>query len=253
MDDGPVAAAAEPGLAGPELDAACHAVLGLPPDAAVAVPAWWDANAPARRVTYVRARVVPPPPAALAGAARSRLLRRARARARAAARSGRGPRSTARGRRRAPPRRRPADLRSGRDGHRGRRPPRPRRAAAPAAHGPPRGREHGRLGRWRPRARRPRPCCRACSRPTRTSCPGSAREVAARLAAIAAAVPDTTPAAEAAPANPRRRRARLATALVLLAVAGGAGALVLTQRVGPPGPALSPGTVTVPEPPAVTP
>jgi hypothetical protein len=66
-------------------------------------------------------------------------------------------------------------------------------------------------------------------------------------------VPDTTPAAEPAPASLARRRARLATALVLLAVAGGAGALVLSHRVGPPGPALSPGTVTVPEQPAVTP
>jgi hypothetical protein len=40
---------------------------------------------------------------------------------------------------------------------------------------------------------------------------------------------------------------------VLLVVAVSAGGYVVTHRVGPPGPALSPATVTVPEPPAVTP
>ena len=49
------------------------------------------------------------------------------------------------------------------------------------------------------------------------------------------------------------RRARLATAFVLLAIAACAGVYVFTERVGPPGPALSPTTVTVPVPPAVTP
>ena len=72
-----------------------------------------------------------------------------------------------------------------------------------------------------------------------------------RLAEIAAAVPDVSPVApvERAP----RRRARLAAALVLLVIAGGAGAYLVSARVGPPGPALSPTTVSVPTAPAVTP
>ena len=69
-----------------------------------------------------------------------------------------------------------------------------------------------------------------------------AREVAASLATIAAAVEDTSPAAP----RPSRRRARLVTALVLLVVAGAAGGYLVGHRVGPPGPALSPTTVTVP-------
>jgi hypothetical protein len=44
-----------------------------------------------------------------------------------------------------------------------------------------------------------------------------------------------------------------AAALVLLAVAGVSGAYLFTQRVGPPGPTLSSGTVSVPVPPPVTP
>jgi hypothetical protein len=76
--------------------------------------------------------------------------------------------------------------------------------------------------------------------------PASAREVAARLTEIAARVPDTTPAVR--PAGRSRRRARLVAALFLLLIAGGAGAYVVDHRVGPPGPALSPGTVPVPPP-----
>jgi hypothetical protein len=252
VDDGPVAAAAEPGLAGPELDAACHAVLGLPPDAAIAVPAWWDANAPARRVAYVRrsSSPLPPPPwpvrraldfcAALAlalaplheaGAAHGAL--------------------------------RPEAVRVRPDGG--------PLVCAPFGTGSPADDLDG-LGQILLLLLTARPAGVSVAvsgeaGPARETAallegllatapdvrPGSAREVAARLSAIAAAVPDTTPAAEAVAANPGRRRVRVATALVLLAVAGGAGALVLDQRVGSQGPALSPGTVSVPEAPAVTP
>ena len=79
--------------------------------------------------------------------------------------------------------------------------------------------------------------------------PGSAREVAARLGEIASAVPDTTLEQEPRP----RRRARLATAIVLLVVAGAAGGYLVGHRVGPAGPALSPTTVTVPPAPAASP
>ncbi|MDX6630017.1 MAG: hypothetical protein QOH00_2263 [Gaiellales bacterium] len=80
--------------------------------------------------------------------------------------------------------------------------------------------------------------------------PSSARQVAASLAEIASAVPDAT----TAPAEPRaRRRGRLVTALVLLIVAGAAGGYLVGHRVGPPGPALSPTTVTVPTAPAISP
>jgi len=79
--------------------------------------------------------------------------------------------------------------------------------------------------------------------------PSSARAVATSLAEIASAVPDTTPE----PPRPSRRRARLVTALVLLVVAGAAGGYLVGHRVGPPGPALSPTTVTVPGAPAVSP
>lgn len=80
--------------------------------------------------------------------------------------------------------------------------------------------------------------------------PSSARQVAASLAEIASAVPDTT----IAQAEPRaRRRGRLVTALVLVIVAGAAGGYLVGHRVGPPGPALSPTTVTVPTAPAISP
>ena len=81
--------------------------------------------------------------------------------------------------------------------------------------------------------------------------PESARAVAQRLSEIASSVPDATP--QHAPAAPSRRRARIAAALVLLVIAGASGAFLVANRVGPPGPAISPGTVSVPEPPAVTP
>ena len=62
MDGGPVAPATAHSLSGPALDAACRSVAGLAPHAAIAGPAWWDANAPARRVTYVRRVSAPLPP-----------------------------------------------------------------------------------------------------------------------------------------------------------------------------------------------
>ena len=62
VDGGPVAPATAHSLSGPALDAACRSVAGLAPHAAIAGPAWWDANAPARRVTYVRRVSAPLPP-----------------------------------------------------------------------------------------------------------------------------------------------------------------------------------------------
>ena len=252
MDDGPVAAAAEPGLAGPELDAACHTVLGLPPDAAVAVPAWWDANAPGRRVTYVRraSSPLPPPPwparraldfcaglaLALAPLHEAGVAHGALRADTVALRPDGGPLICA-----------PAGTGTAADDLHGL-----GEVLLLLLTGRPAGANTTVSGDGGP-AREAAAVLQGLLTSDPHVLPGSAREVAARLAAIAAAVPDTARADEGAVASPRRRRARLATALVLLAVAGGAGALVLTQRVGPPGPALSPGTVTVPEPPAVTP
>jgi hypothetical protein len=81
--------------------------------------------------------------------------------------------------------------------------------------------------------------------------PDSARDVAAQLGEIAHAVPDTATAP--VKQRPPRRRARMATAIVLLVIAGGAGAYLVGHRVGPAGPGLSPTTVTVPTGPVVTP
>jgi len=69
--------------------------------------------------------------------------------------------------------------------------------------------------------------------------------------AFARAVPDTATAPVRQ--RPPRRRARMATAIVLLVIAGGAGAYLVGHRVGPAGPGLSPTTVTVPTGPVVTP
>jgi hypothetical protein len=74
--------------------------------------------------------------------------------------------------------------------------------------------------------------------------PDSARIVGARLAELAAELPPEPIASERA--HRPRRRARIAAALVLLAIAGGSGAYVVASRVGPTGPSLSPGTVPVP-------
>jgi hypothetical protein len=82
--------------------------------------------------------------------------------------------------------------------------------------------------------------------------PRSARQVGERLAALAAEVPDD--GEEELPARlGHRRRSRIAAALVLLVLAGGSGAYLVSARVGPPGPSLSPFTVSVPTAPAVTP
>jgi hypothetical protein len=81
--------------------------------------------------------------------------------------------------------------------------------------------------------------------------PDSARGVAAQLGEIARAVPDTMPAEVRQ--RPPRRRARVATAIVLLVIAGAAGGYLIGHRVGPEGPGLSPTTVTVPTGPVVTP
>jgi hypothetical protein len=74
--------------------------------------------------------------------------------------------------------------------------------------------------------------------------PESARSVGTRLAELAAQLPREP--VEAERGHRPRRRARIAVALVLLAVAGGSGAYVAASRVGPAGPSLSPGTVPVP-------
>jgi hypothetical protein len=251
VDDGPVAPAAVHSLSGPALDAACRAVAALPPHPAIAGPAWWDANAPQRRVTYVRRVAVPLPVApwaarraldfcgelalALApvhetGAAHGALRPGA-----VEVRAGDGgplvhvPCGTAG----------PADdlhglgilllhLLSGRSAQAG--------LVVAGEVGP---------------AADAAALLQSLLAVDPAARPGSARQVAAQLAEIASAVPDTTPAPPAA--RPSRRRARLATALVLLVIAGAAGAYVVGHRVGPPGPALSPGTVSVPEPPPVTP
>jgi hypothetical protein len=251
VDDGPVAAAAEPGLSGPTLDAACLVVLGLPPDPAIAAPAWWDANAPARRVTYARRRSSPLSPLpwrarpaldfcaelalALAPLHEAGVAHGALRAEAVAMRPDGGPLVRA-----------------------------PGGAAGPAddLHGVGllllqmlTGRGAGAdvviAGEAGPSADAAALLQELLDRDPAAH-PGSAREVAGRLSAIASAVPDT-PEPEPRRTPPAGRRTRLATALVLLVVAAGAGAYVFTDRVGPPGPALSPTTVTVPEQPAVTP
>ena len=244
MDDGPAASTAAPGLAGPQLDAACRTVVSLAMHAAIAGPAWWDANAPARRVTYAprpSAALPPAPwqarraldfcaelalalaPVHEAGAAHGALLPGA-----VEMRPDGGPIVRLPGGEAGP-----SDdlhglgvvllgLLTGRGGHAGIVVSGEDGPAADAAE------VLGSLLADDPSAR-----------------PGSARAVAAALAGIAAAVPDTSEPPEA-PHGRRRRRLRLAAALALLAVAAGSGVYVAGQRVGPPGPALSPGTVSVP-------
>jgi hypothetical protein len=250
VDDGPVAPAAEHSLSGPALDAACRAVAALPPDPAIAGPAWWDANAPARRVTYVSrpATPLPPPPwparraldfcAALAlalapvheaGAAHGALRPGA-----VAMRPDGGPLVEA---------------------------PVGDAGAAGDLHGLGVLLLYGLTGRSDGAdlavAGEIGPAADAASllqsllAADPAARPSSARQVAARLAEIASAVPDTAPSARRT--GPSRRTARLVSALVLLAVAGAAGAYVESHRVGPPGPALTPATVSVPTAPAVMP
>jgi hypothetical protein len=252
VDDAPVAPAAEGGLAGSELDAACRTSLALPSLPAIAGPAWWDANAPARRVSYVRraSSPLPPPPwparraldfcaelaLALApvheaGAAHGALRPEA-----VTLRPDGGPL---------------VQLPGGGAG------------AADDVHG---------LGILLLRLLADRepsaglvvagevgPAAAAANllqgllADDPAARPGSARQVGERLAAIAAEVPGVSEADEPRARRQPRRRARIAAALVLLAIAGGAGAYLVSARVGPPGPALSPVTVSVPTAPAVTP
>ena len=252
MDDGPVAASTEHGLSGPPLDAACLVVIGLPPDPAIAAPVWWDGNAPEHRVTYAERPSSPLPPApwharraldfcaalalALAPLHEAGVAHGALRAEAVATRPDGGP-----------------------------------LVCAPGGAGVPADDLHGlgllliglltgrEVGADVVVAGEAGPAADAAAllqellAPGSEARPGTAREVAARLSAIAAAAPDTTPLAAPVPATPAKRRARIATALVLLAVAAGCGAYLFTERVGPPGPALSPATVTVPEPPAVTP
>jgi hypothetical protein len=241
VDDGPVAPAAVQSLSGPALDAACRAVAALAPQAAVAGPAWWDASAPERAVTYVQrpARGLPPVPwparraldfcaelaLALApmheaGAAHGALRPRA-----LAMRPDGGPLIHAP----AGPAGADDDLHgvgivllsllTGRSGGAG--------LLVEGEDGP---------------AAEAAALLRGLLSTEPAARPSSARQVAASLAEIASAVEDTTPRA----ARAQRRPARLVTALVLLVVAGTAGGYLIGHRVGPKGPALSPTTVTVP-------
>jgi hypothetical protein len=241
VDGGPVAPATVHSLSGPALDAACRAVAALDPDPAIAAPAWWDANAPTRRVTYVRraSAPLPAPPwparraldfcaelalalAPVHGAGASHGALRPGA---VAVRPDGGPLV------RAPAGGGGADddlhglgilllfLLTERSEHAG--------IALAGEVGP---------------AADAAALLQSLLAPDPAARPSSARQVGASLAEIASAVPDATPA----PPKAARSRARLSTALVLLVVAGAAGGYLVSHRVGPPGPALSPTTVTVP-------
>ena len=246
MDDRPVAPAAVHSLSGPELDSACRAVATLAPHPAIAGPAWWDANAPTRRVTYVRraADQLPPPP----WSARRALdfcaelaLALAPVHEAGAAHGALRPGTVAIRPDGGPLVRAPCgsagagddlhglgivllSLLTGRTDHDG--------AVVAGDAGP---------------AAEAAALLRSLLAAEAAASP-SARELAASLAQIASAVPDTTVAP-----RPSRRRTRLVTALVLLVVAGAAGGYLVGHRVGPPGPALSPTTVTVPQESAVSP
>jgi hypothetical protein len=234
VDDGPAAPAAAHSLSGPALDAACLAVAGLARHAAIAGPAWWDANAPAapwsarRSLDFCAELALALAAVHEAGAAQGEL----------------GPRSVAMRPDGGPLVRAPygaggrADdlhglgalllfLLTGRSPHAG--------LVVAGEIGP---------------AAEAATLLQSLLDADPAARPSSARQVAARLSEIASSVPDTTPA-PAAPA--RRSRGRLATAVVLLLIAGAAGGYLVGHRVGPPGPALSPTTVTVPSTPAVSP
>ena len=244
MDDGPAAAQAAPGLSGPQLDAACLAVAALAPQPAIAGPAWWDSGAPVRRVTYIERPALPLPlppwparraldfcsalalalaPVHEAGAAHGDLSRES-----LRLRPDGGPLVQLPGGAGGPSddlhglglvllellTGRGAGARLEIDGEAG--------PAADAAE-----------------------LLRSLLAADPEARPGSARAVAARLGEIAAAVPDTA-ALPPAQGSRRPRRARLAAAAVLLVLAGGSGVYVAGHRVGPKGPTLSPGTVSVP-------
>ena len=251
MDDAPVAPAAEDGLAGPELDAACRTALALPSQPAIAGPAWWDANAPTLRVTYVGRASSPLPPAPWP-ARRALDFCSELALALAPVHEA----GVAHGALR------PGAVELRPDGGPLVRLPGGAGGAEDDLHG------LGILLLDLLAARAPGeglvvagevgPAADAASllqgllAEDPAARPGSARRVGERLAEIAAAVPDDSPRAPIGARAPRGRL-RLAVALVLLVVAGGAGAYLVSARVGPPGPALSPATVSVPTAPAVTP
>jgi hypothetical protein len=250
VDDGPVAPAAVQSLSGAALDAACRAVAALPPNPVIAGPAWWDANAPSRRVTHVRrpSLPLPPPPwparraldfcAALAlalaplheaGAAHGALRPGA-----VAMRPDGGPLVEA-----------PLGDADAADDLLG--------LGTVLLYGLT-GRSDGAglllAGEVGPAAEAAS-LLQSLLAADPAARPGSARQVAARLAEIASAVPDT--AVPASRTGPPRRKARVVTALILLVIAGAAGAYLESQRVGPPGPGLTPRTVSVPVPPSVVP
>jgi eukaryotic-like serine/threonine-protein kinase len=250
VDDGPAAATAAPGLSGRRLEAACRALTALPPQAAVAGPAWWDAGAPERRVTYVTraSQPLPPPPwdahralafcselaLALAPLHEAGIAHGALRPDSVALRPDGGPLVRAPDGPGAP-----ADdlhglgilllaLLTGRSDHLG--------LVVAGEEGP---------------AAETAALLQALLAADPAQRPDSSRSVGTLLAEIATAVPDAGPVARSEPRP--RRRARLAVALGLLVLAGGSGVYVAGRRVAPPGPALSPGTVTVPVPPPVSP
>lgn len=250
MDDGPAAATAAPGLSGRRLEAACRAIAALPPHPAVAGPAWWDAGSPVRRVTHVARASLPLPPAPWA-AHRALAFCSELALALAPVHEA----GAAHG-----------ALRAGAVEQRSDGGPLVR---APAGAGTPADDLHGLgslllalltgrseyaglvlAGEDGPAAETAA-LLQSLLAADPAQRPASGRIVGTRLAEIAAAVPDAEAAAR--PARSRGRRTRLAAALALLVVAGGSGAYVAGHRVGPPGPALSPATVTVPVPPPVSP
>ncbi len=249
MDDAPVAPEAAHGLAGAALDEACRAVLALPPHPALAGPAWWDANAPAGRVTYEPRPAGPPAPAPWPARRALDFCAELAAALAALHEAGASHGDL-----------RPATVLQRPDGGPLVRAPGGAVGAAGDLHGMGvvllhllTGRAPGErlviAGEVGPAAETAA-LLQGLLAGDPAARPASAREVAERLTAIAAGVPDTTPPPVRA-AAPRRARLVLAGALLFVALA--AGATFATQRVGPPGPALSPTTVTVPEPPGVTP
>ena len=250
MDDGPAAATAAPGLSGRRLEAACRAIAALPPHPAVAGPAWWDAGAPARRVTHVARTSLPLPPApwaahralvfcselalALAPLHEAGVAHGALRPGTVALRPDGGPLVRA-----------PGGAGTAEDDLHGLG---ILLLALLTAHSDPTGivvaGEDG-------------PAAEAAAllqgllAADPAQRPVSARIVGTLLAEIAAAVPDVEAGTRRERARPRRTR--LAAALALLVVAGASGAYVAGHRVGPPGPALSPATVTVPVPPPALP
>jgi hypothetical protein len=246
---GPVAPAAH-SLSGPALAEACRRVVGLGFQRAVAGPVWWDATAPARRVAYADREAAPLPPAPWP-ARRALDFCSELARALAAVHEA----GVAHGHLR------PESVAMRPDGG--------PLVYAPYGAGDATDDLHGLgivlLSLLTGRSATPGlvvageagPAADAATllqgllAPDPTARPASAREVAERLDAIAPGVPDVDVAPE--PSRPARRRARIATAIVLLIVAGAAGGYLIGHRVGPAGPALSPTTVTVPPAPGVTP